>query len=171
VRRAGERGSDGDHSGESDDEHGRLHGEATVRGYDPLPQLLRQKEDQIAIRIRIPEAPSDIVHVASAPLCEAVLSLHVLMHPKEHPLQHPWIRQMRRLTPALKAAIALGRAECQSSQGEYAKAIEDFTAFIRLRPKDPEGYEMRAVAFARVGNGAAADADLREAEKLKAGKK
>src|SRR5579884_4133165 len=29
-----------------------------------------------------------------------------------------------RLTPAIKAAIALGRAECQSSQGEYAKAIE-----------------------------------------------
>ena len=35
--------------------------------------------------------------------CEAVLSLHVLMHPKEHPLQHPWIREMRRLSPGAEA--------------------------------------------------------------------
>ena len=36
---------------------------------------------------------------------EAVLSLHVLLHPKEHPLQHPWVRQMRTLSPALKREI------------------------------------------------------------------
>ena len=45
------------------------------------------------------------MHVAPAPLCEAVLSLHVLRYPKEHPLQHPWIRQMRALSPALKREI------------------------------------------------------------------
>ena len=33
-------------------------------------------------------------------------------------------KQPGRLTPALKAALALGLAECQASQGEYAKAIE-----------------------------------------------
>ena len=38
-------------------------------------------------------------------MCEAVLSLHVLMHPKEHPLQHPWIREMRTLSPGLKREI------------------------------------------------------------------
>jgi DNA-binding transcriptional ArsR family regulator len=59
----------------------------------------------MAIRIRIPESPNDLVHVAPAPLCEAVLSLHVLTHPKEHPLQHPWIRGMRNLSPALKREI------------------------------------------------------------------
>ena len=57
------------------------------------------------ISVRVPEAPDGLVHVAPAPLCEAVLSLHVLTHPKEHPLQHPWIRQMRRLSPALKREI------------------------------------------------------------------
>ncbi len=53
----------------------------------------------------MPESPQGMVHVAPAPLAEALLSLHVLMHPKEHPLQHPWIRRMRRLTPALKREI------------------------------------------------------------------
>ena len=40
-----------------------------------------------------------------APFAEAVLSLHVLMYPKEHPLQHPWIREMRSLSPGLKREI------------------------------------------------------------------
>jgi DNA-binding transcriptional ArsR family regulator len=53
----------------------------------------------------VPESPNGLVHVGPAPLCEAMLSLHVLLHPKEHPLQHPWIRQMRRLSPALKREI------------------------------------------------------------------
>jgi DNA-binding transcriptional ArsR family regulator len=59
----------------------------------------------MAIRIRIPESPNGLVHVAPAPLCEAVLSLHVLTHPKEHPLQHPWIREMRGLSAGLKREI------------------------------------------------------------------
>lgn len=59
----------------------------------------------MCIRVRVPEAPEGLVHVAPAPLVETMLSLHVLMHPKEHPLQHPWIRQMRTLSPALKREI------------------------------------------------------------------
>ncbi len=59
----------------------------------------------MAIRLRVPESLQGLVHVAPAPLAEALLSLHVLMHPKEHPLQHPWIRRMRRLSPALKREI------------------------------------------------------------------
>jgi hypothetical protein len=59
------------------------------------------------IRLRVPESPNGLVHVAPAPLAEALLSLHVLLHPKEHPLQHPWIRRMRKLSPALKREIRI----------------------------------------------------------------
>lgn len=61
----------------------------------------------MAIRLRVPESPNGLVHVAPAPLAEALLSLHVLLHPKEHPLQHPWIRRMRKLSPALKREIRI----------------------------------------------------------------
>jgi DNA-binding transcriptional ArsR family regulator len=45
------------------------------------------------------------VGFALSPLAEALLSLHVLLYPKVHALQHPWIRAMRRLSPALKREI------------------------------------------------------------------
>jgi DNA-binding transcriptional ArsR family regulator len=40
-----------------------------------------------------------------APVHEALLSLHVLLHPWYHPLQHPWVRAMRSLSPALKRDV------------------------------------------------------------------
>lgn len=57
------------------------------------------------IALRVPDPPDGLVHVGPAPLAEALLSLHVLMYPKEHPLQHPWVREMRTLSPALKREI------------------------------------------------------------------
>ena len=46
-------------------------------------------------------------------------------------------KQPGRLTPALKVAIALGLAECQASQGEYAKAIEILKAAEADDPRTP----------------------------------
>jgi DNA-binding transcriptional ArsR family regulator len=55
----------------------------------------------VPIRFRVDDR-DDIVAFALSPLCEVMLSLHVLLAPKVHALQHPWIRAMRRLSPALK---------------------------------------------------------------------
>jgi DNA-binding transcriptional ArsR family regulator len=97
----------------------------------------------VSIRLRIPKAPHGLVHVAPAPLVEAVLSLHVLMYPKEHPLQHPWIRQMRSLSPALKREIrAFGflysDITCDFMLPERADAPQSFdealAAFAALPP-------------------------------------
>ena len=43
-----------------------------------------------------------------------------------------------RLNPALGAALALNKAECQASQGEYAKAIGGLKAAIAGEPKNAE---------------------------------
>ncbi|WP_165219266.1 tetratricopeptide repeat protein [Aquisphaera insulae] len=42
-------------------------------------------------------------------------------------------------TPAVRAAVALGRAECQASQGETGKAVEGLKALIAEQPKNAEG--------------------------------
>ena len=47
-------------------------------------------------------AEPEAFRFAVSPLMEALLSLHVLGAPKRHPLQHGWVRDMRRLPPALK---------------------------------------------------------------------
>jgi DNA-binding transcriptional ArsR family regulator len=93
----------------------------------------------VSIRLRVPESPNGLVHVAPAPLVEAVLSLHVLMHPKEHPLQHPWIRRMRKLSPALKREI---RA--------FSFLYSDITADFMLpeRADTPQDFEAALAAFA-----------------------
>ncbi len=107
------------------------------------------------IRIRIPEPPDGLVHVGPAPLCEALLSLHVLMFPKEHPLQHPWIRKMRRLSPALKREIrAFGflyshitadfmLPERADSPQTFAEALDAFAAMTPERAQ----YELARPAF------------------------
>ncbi len=91
------------------------------------------------IALRVPESPGEVVHVAPAPLAEAVLSLHVLMHPKEHPLQHPWIRQMRRLSAPLKREIrAFGFL--------YSHITADF--MLPERADAPQDFERALAAFA-----------------------
>jgi len=68
-----------------------------------------------------------------------VLSLHVLMYPKEHPLQHPWIRQMRTLSPALKREIR-----------SFGFLYSDITAdFMLPESADaPQSFEEALQAFA-----------------------
>ena len=93
------------------------------------------------IRLRVPESPDRLVHVGPAPLCEAVLSLHVLTHPKEHPLQHPWIRQMRRLSPGLKREIrAFGFL--------YSDITADF--MLPTRADARQSFDAALAAFARM---------------------
>ena len=42
------------------------------------------------------------------------------------------------LTPSLKVSLALGKAECQSSQGEYVKAIDALKAVAAKEPKNAD---------------------------------
>ncbi len=93
----------------------------------------------MAIRIRIPETTGGLVHVGPAPLAEALLSLHVLLHPKEHPLQHPWIRRMRSLSPALKREI---RRFCFL----YSEITADFV--LPARADVTQTFEEALAAFA-----------------------
>ncbi len=63
----------------------------------------------MAIRFTMPENAEEHVAFAYSPVLEAVLSLHVIVEPKHHPLQHPFVRAMRRLSPALRREIAAFR--------------------------------------------------------------
>ncbi|MGH2493956.1 MAG: DUF5937 family protein [Ktedonobacteraceae bacterium] len=58
------------------------------------------------ITFHLPPAAVERLAFAYSPVLEAVLSLHVLVEPKHHPVQHQWVRQMQRLSPALKREIA-----------------------------------------------------------------
>ncbi|HKP18244.1 MAG TPA: DUF5937 family protein [Gaiellaceae bacterium] len=109
----------------------------------------------MAIRVRVPESPNGLVHVAPAPLAEAVLSLHVLMDPKGHPLQHPWIRRMRRLSPALKREIRTffflySDITADFMLPERAEATQTFeealAAFAAMAPERAQ-YEIARPAF------------------------
>ena len=93
----------------------------------------------MGIRLRIPESPNGLVHVAPAPMVEAMLSLHVLLHPKEHPLQHPWIRSMRSLSAGLKREI---RTFCFL----YSDITADF--MLPARADAPQSFEEGLASFA-----------------------
>lgn len=54
----------------------------------------------------IPQQGVDRIAFSLSPLCEAILSLHVLVEPKHHPVQQPWVRQAKALPTALKREIA-----------------------------------------------------------------
>ena len=93
----------------------------------------------MGIRLRVPESTEGLVHVGPAPFVEVLLSLHVLIHPKEHPLQHPWIRRMRTLSPHLKREI---RA--------FGYLYSDITADFMLpeRADLPQRFEAALATFA-----------------------
>jgi DNA-binding transcriptional ArsR family regulator len=93
----------------------------------------------VSIRLRVPESTAGLVHVAPAPLVETMLSLHVLMHPKEHPLQHPWIRGMRTLSPALKREI-------RAFWFLYSDITADF--MLPERADAPQSFDEALAAFA-----------------------
>ena len=59
----------------------------------------------MAIRILVEPDPHPFVRFAVSPLMEAALSLNAYLFPRERPLQHPWLRAMRRLSPALRREI------------------------------------------------------------------
>ena len=109
----------------------------------------------MSIRLRIPESPNGLVHVAPAPLVEAVLSLHVLMYPKEHPLQHPWIREMRSLSPTLKREIRTfgflySDITCDFMLPERAdapQAFDDALAVFAALPPERAQYELARPTF------------------------
>ena len=68
----------------------------------------------------------DRIAFAYSPLQEAVLSLHVLVAPKHHALQHEWVREMRKLPPALKKRI-----------GEFAFAYRwTMPGFVTASPEE-----------------------------------
>ena len=109
----------------------------------------------MGIRLQIPDSPNGLVHVGPAPLAEAVLSLHVLLHPKEHPLQHPWIREMRTLSAGLKREIRsfgflYSDITADFMLPERADATQTFdealTVFAAMPPKRAR-YELTRPAF------------------------
>ena len=109
----------------------------------------------MSIRVHVPESPAGLVHVAPAPMAEALLSLHVLMHPKEHPLQHPWIRRMRTLSPALKReirAFAFLYSDITADfmlpeRADVAQSFDAALATFASIPPDRARYEIARPAF------------------------
>jgi tetratricopeptide (TPR) repeat protein len=75
-------------------------------------------------------------------------------------------KQPGSLSPELKAVIALDRAECQASQGEYAKAISGLKAIAEQDSRNVELYARLADLHLTRGDWEAAEAALRQAEKL-----
>ncbi len=67
------------------------------------------------------------------------------------------------LAPSLKAAIALGRAECQSSQGETGKAIANLKAILTEQPSNANVLARLAELHFGRGDWEAADASVKQA--------
>lgn len=59
----------------------------------------------MSIKLKLDPTDAASLRAGLAPVHEALLSLHVLLHPWYHPLQHPWVRAMRSLSPALKRDV------------------------------------------------------------------
>jgi len=64
------------------------------------------------------------------------------------------------LNPTLVPAAYRGRAIAYLRQGQCKNAVGDLDAFIRLKPGDLQGLELRGRAHACIGDLQAADADL-----------
>src|SRR5512135_3645798 len=67
------------------------------------------------------------------------------------------------LTPSLKAAIALGKVECQSSQGETGKAIAILEQIVAEQPKNADVSARLAELHWGRGDWEAADALAKQA--------
>jgi len=70
------------------------------------------------------------------------------------------------LTPALKASLALDRAECQASQGEYARAISGLKEIASQEPQNADLPARLAELYLTRGDWEAAEAAARQSEKL-----
>ena len=51
-------------------------------------------------------------------------------------------------------------------RGDFDKAIADFSAAIRLNPKDAQAYQNRGVAYEKKGEKAKAEEDFAQAKNL-----
>ncbi len=67
------------------------------------------------------------------------------------------------MTPALKVAVALGKAECLASQGDYVKAIGELTTLAAQEPKNAEVPARLANLYLIRGDWPAAEAAMRQA--------
>lgn len=98
----------------------------------------------MTITFHLPHTAIERLAFAYSPMLEAVLSLHILVEPKHHPVQHPWVRQMQRLSPALKREIMAFRFAYRSYFPAFLfpDATGDFTTFeeevAHLRQLTPE---------------------------------
>ena len=70
------------------------------------------------------------------------------------------------LTTALKAELALDRAECQASQGEYGKAISGLKSIAAEAPQNADLPARLAELYLVRGDWEAAETAVRQAEKL-----
>jgi tetratricopeptide (TPR) repeat protein len=70
------------------------------------------------------------------------------------------------LKPALKVSLALDKAECQASQGEYGKAIAGLKAAVADEPKNSDLAAQLASIYLVRGDWEAAEAAMRQAAKL-----
>lgn len=98
----------------------------------------------MTIVFRVPAGGAERVGFAYSPTMEAVLSLHVLVAPKHHPVQHGWVREMRKLSPALKREIEAFSYAVRSYFPEFlfprpTGGLADFGSELAgLRTADPE---------------------------------
>ncbi len=67
------------------------------------------------------------------------------------------------LTPELKIAVALGKAECLASQGDYVKAIADLNALAAREPKNAEVWARLANLYLIRGDWPAAETAMHQA--------
>lgn len=70
------------------------------------------------------------------------------------------------LAPTLAVALAVSKAECQSSQGEYAKAIAGLEGAAAGNPKSADLFAQLADLHLTRGEWEAAEAAMRQAQKL-----
>jgi cellulose synthase operon protein C len=75
-------------------------------------------------------------------------------------------KQTGKLTPELAAMTALAKAECQTRQGDYAKAIAGLKAATALAPKSADLEARLAELYLERGDWETAEAAMRRAERL-----
>jgi DNA-binding transcriptional ArsR family regulator len=125
----------------------------------------------VPIRFRLDAASPADVHVQLLPLAEAILSLHVLLHPQGHPLQHPWVRRARTLSPVLKKEIrrfaflyddAFPDCFLPARAGASPSFDDGLAAFLAL-PPEQAAYELARPLY-HYAHGGEGPADLERTE-------
>ncbi len=71
-------------------------------------------------------------------------------------------KQKGGLTPQLESNLAMGKSECQASQGEYGKAIEVLKALAGRQPKNADVTSRLAEIYFTRGDWDSADAAVKQ---------